>query len=269
MIDPFWVHFPSGWGLEGIRWYGLFYVVNFFLLEFFLHRYAQRKISPLDTAQSDRLLFIFALGAVIGGRIGYCLFYNLDHFIQDPLIAFRVWAGGMASHGGFLGAILALFYFAWRYHCDVFWIADLFAATIPLCLGLGRLGNFINSELVGRVTEVPWGVIFPRVDPFVRHPSQLYEAFLEGFSLFIVLQILLYRQYSTTKLWVWRSGTISGIFLIGYALMRIIGEMFREPDAPLIFGMTRGQYYSLYLFLLGVVLLYLRRPKTSISPREP
>lgn len=251
-LDPFFIHFPAGWGLEGIRWYGLFYVLSYFLVEIFLHRYARQKISPLNIPQSDRLLFLFAVGAILGGRLGYCLFYNLDHFIQNPLIFFRVWEGGMASHGGFIGAVIALLYFAWRYRCDVFRIADLFATVIPLCLGLGRIGNFINSELVGRVTTIPWGVVFTRVDPYVRHPSQLYEAILEGFLPFIVLQILLYTKK-------WRSGILSSIFLILYALMRIICECFREPDAPLIAGMTRGQYYSLYLLLFGVILLIVRR----------
>lgn len=256
--DPFLLRFPVGWPVEGIRWYGVFYVVSFFLVQFFLSRYSRRGISSLTREQNDSLLIFFALGAVIGGRLGYCLFYNFDHFIQNPLIFFQIWQGGMASHGGFIGAIVAILYFSKTNRQDCFRVADLLSATIPLCLGLGRIGNFINGELYGRITDVPWGMIFERVDAWnVRHPSQLYEAFFEGFLPFLVLQILIQKGV--------KSGILSGVFLILYALGRIFCECFRVPDAPLILSMTRGQFLSLFLLLLGIVLVIIRFQTKKIS----
>ncbi|MDR1590576.1 MAG: prolipoprotein diacylglyceryl transferase [Puniceicoccales bacterium] len=249
-IDPFAIHFPESWGIGGIRWYGICYVINFFLVQFFLTFYSRRKISSLTSIQNDALLLYVALGVVIGGRLGHCLLYNWEIFSTNPLIFFQVWRGGMASHGGFVGVILAILYFARKFHCDTFCIADIICSIIPLCLMVGRLGNFVNGELIGRITNVPWGIIYGHgLGLLVRHPSSLYEAFFEGFLPFIVLQVIIWRKN-------FRSGQLSGLFLILYSMGRIGCEYFREPDAGLIFGMTRGQFFSIFLFLLGIILLF-------------
>jgi phosphatidylglycerol:prolipoprotein diacylglycerol transferase len=253
-IDPFAIRFPSNWWIEGIRWYGMGYVISFFLVQFFLASYSRRKISPLTPMQNDALLLYFALGAVIGGRLGYCLLYDWANFVANPLIFFQVWRGGMASHGGFAGGILAILYFSKKFRCDAFCVADIICSVIPLCLMIGRLGNFINGELVGRVTDVPWGVIFAKgheMGKVARHPSPLYEAFFEGFLLFIILQVAMRRKGL-------RSGYLNGLFLILYAIGRIGCEFFREPDAGLISGMTRGQFFSLFLLILGIGLVKFR-----------
>ena len=253
-IDPFIVRFPQSWGLDGIRWYGVCYIISFFLVQYFLALYSRKKTSQLTPEQNDSLLIYLALGIVIGGRLGYCLLYDFSNFIANPLLVFQVWRGGMASHGGFLGGALAIVYFSKKFRCDIFSIGDIVCSIIPLCLLVGRLGNFINAELVGRITTVPWGVIFARNVEYslnVRHPSQLYEAFLEGFLLFIIGQILIRRKNL-------RSGYLSGIFLVLYGVVRIVCECFREPDAGLILNMTRGQFFSLFIILFGAVLVKLR-----------
>jgi phosphatidylglycerol:prolipoprotein diacylglycerol transferase len=254
-IDPFAIHFPNNWWVKGIRWYGIGYVINFFLVKFFLASYSRRKISPLTPAQNDALLLYFALGAIIGGRLGYCLLYDWDNFMANPLKFFQVWNGGMASHGGFVGGTLAILYFSKKFRCNAFGVADIVCSIIPLCLMIGRLINFVNGELVGRVTDVSWGIIWGRdygMGRAVRHPSPLYEAFFEGLLLFIILQIAMRRK----DLY---SGYLSGLFLILYAIGRIGCEFFREPDAGLIYGMTRGQFFSLFLLIFGIGLMVFRR----------
>jgi phosphatidylglycerol:prolipoprotein diacylglycerol transferase len=161
----------------------------------------------------------------------------------------------MASHGGFVGGIVAILYFSKKFHCDPFRVGDIICSIIPLCLMIGRLGNFANGELLGRVTAVPWGIIFRKAGEksfLVRHPSPLYEAFFEGFLLLILLQILIRRKNN-------HPGHLSGLFLILYSIGRVGCECFREPDAGLILGMTRGQFFSLFLFIFGILLIVLRR----------
>jgi phosphatidylglycerol:prolipoprotein diacylglycerol transferase len=263
-IDPFVVHFPGGWGLEGIRWYGVCYLVSFFLVQFFLASYSRKGFSPLSPEQNDALLIYFALGAVVGGRLGYCLLYNFDNFSTNPLIFFQIWRGGMASHGGFAGGILAILYFSWKHRCDAYAIGDIIASIIPLCLMIGRLGNFVNGELLGRATAVPWGVIFARdgaLGLVARHPSPLYEAFFEGFLPFIILQFLIRRRFY--------AGYVSGIFLVLYAIGRMGCECFREPDAGLILGLTRGQFYSLFLLIFGIFLIFFAKSRRRGIPLSP
>jgi phosphatidylglycerol:prolipoprotein diacylglycerol transferase len=259
-IDPFAIHFPGSWGMGGIRWYGICYVVSFFLVQFFLMFYSRRKISPLTSNQNDILLLYFAIGAVVGGRLGYCLLYNFNNFAVNPLIFFQIWNGGMASHGGFVGGILAILYFSKKFHCDPYRIGDIICSIIPLCLMIGRIGNFVNGELIGRRTDMPWGIIFVRGQEVgalaARHPSSLYEAFLEGFLLFILLQITIRRKAI-------QSGYMSGLFLVLYSVMRISCECFREPDAGLILGMTRGQFFSLFLLFFGIALMIFRGKETA------
>ncbi|MDR1907134.1 MAG: prolipoprotein diacylglyceryl transferase [Puniceicoccales bacterium] len=259
-IDPFAIHFPQSWGIGGIRWYGICYIVSFFLVQFFLAHYSRRKISPLTPLQNDALLLYFALGAIIGGRLGYCLLYDWTNFVRNPLIFFQVWRGGMASHGGFVGGILAILYFSKKFRHDPFQIGDIICSVIPLCLMIGRVGNFVNGELVGRMTDIPWGVIFENggtLGGAVRHPSQLYEAFFEGFLPFITLQILIRRRG-------FHRGYLSGIFLVLYSMGRVGCEYFREPDAGLILGMTRGQFFSLFLLIFGIFLIFFRGRRLSV-----
>jgi phosphatidylglycerol:prolipoprotein diacylglycerol transferase len=261
-IDPFAIHFPASWGIGGIRWYGVCYVISFFLVQFFLAFYSRRKISPLTSIQNDALLLYIALGTIIGGRLGHCLLYNWENFATNPLIFFQVWRGGMASHGGFIGVIFAILYFGKKFHCDIFRIADIICSIIPLCLMVGRLGNFVNGELIGRVTDVPWGVVFISGDELgglARHPSQLYEAFFEGFLPFVALQVML-RKKDIGR------GYLSGLFLILYSVGRIGCEYFREPDARLILGLTRGQFFSIFLLIFGIFLI--SRCKSSYQRRD-
>jgi phosphatidylglycerol:prolipoprotein diacylglycerol transferase len=254
-MDPFAIHFPESWGIGGIRWYGICYVVSFFLVKFFLALYSRRKISPLTPIQGDALLLYVALGVVIGGRLGHCLLYNWEGFATNPLIFFQVWRGGMASHGGFVGGILAILYFSRKFRCNAFCVADLICSVIPLCLVIGRLGNFVNGELVGRVTDMPWGVIFANGHEWgilARHPSQLYEAFFEGFLPFIIMQVIIWRKN-------FHSGHLSGLFLLLYSIGRMGCECYREPDAGPILGMTRGQFWSIFLLIFGIILIFFRK----------
>jgi phosphatidylglycerol:prolipoprotein diacylglycerol transferase len=260
-IDPFVIHFPRSWGIEGIRWYGICYVVSFFLVQFFLAFYSRRKISPLTPVQNDTLLLYVALGIVMGGRLGHCLLYNWENFAANPLIFFQVWRGGMASHGGFMGGILAILYFAKKFRCDAFGVGDIICSIIPLCLMIGRLGNFVNGELMGRVTDIPWGIICGQgMGKLARHPSQLYEAFFEGFLPFIIVQVTIGRKN-------FRSGYLSGLFLVLYSVGRIGCEYFREPDAELILGMTRGQFFSIFLLFFGIILIFFRENQNRGSFR--
>jgi phosphatidylglycerol:prolipoprotein diacylglycerol transferase len=206
------------------------------------------------------LIFYAALGVVVGGRIGYMLFYNLHTLLQAPWVVFRVWEGGMSFHGGFLGVLIALMLFA-RVHHRSFWgVADFVAPLVPLGLAAGRLGNFINGELWGRPTEMPWGMVFPAVDNQPRHPSQLYEMGLEGFLLFAL--VWWYARKPRPE------GIVSALFLMGYALLRSCAECWREPDAGVGFlaggWLTEGQLLSLPLFLMGVWLVW-RKHNASVS----
>jgi phosphatidylglycerol:prolipoprotein diacylglycerol transferase len=239
------------------------YVISFFLVQFFLASYTKRNLSSLVPLQNDALLFYLGLGILVGGRLGYCLLYNWDQFTANPLVFFQIWRGGMASHGGFIGGILAILYFSRKSRCNPWIIGDIVCSIIPLCLMIGRCGNFINAELVGRVTEVPWGVVFERGGTLglaVRHPSQLYEAFFEGSLPFIVLQILIRRKNNAP-------GYLSSLFLVLYAVGRIGCEFFREPDAGLILGMTRGQFWSIFLLIFGIILMLAKRNVRRSLPK--
>jgi len=197
---------------------------------------------------------------VLGGRVGYVLFYNFHVYAQDPFAILRVWEGGMSFHGGLIGVILAMAMFSYSRKLNFLAISDAVAVATPIGLFLGRLANFVNAELYGRVTDVPWAFVFPRAGPMPRHPSQLYEAALEGLVLFVVLW-LLGRSEKIRN----RHGALAGVFLIGYPLSRIIVESVREPDVQigyLIGGTTMGQWLSVPFLLVGLYLL-VRRQKTA------
>lgn len=255
-LSPFLIEFPDGFPLDGIRWYGLSYIAAFVAAAFILMIYRKRNRSPLQRGEEIDLLTYLLVGVIVGGRMGHVFLYNWYDFTQNPAVLFQVWKGGMASHGGIIGVALALLFFSWRRQTPFLQLTDVIVSIAPLGLFFGRIANFINGELWGRTTEVYWAVIFPgspansitgEIEP--RHPSQLYQAFGEGLLLFLWLQL---RFWKNPQL---RPGQISGEFLIGYGLLRFITEFFREPDASLIIGISRGQFYSLPLLVIGVVLL--------------
>jgi phosphatidylglycerol---prolipoprotein diacylglyceryl transferase len=248
-IDPVLVHL----GPFAIRWYALAYIVAIVCGWLVLRRLVQRPGWVVDlTAIDDAILYV-TLGIILGGRIGYVLFYNGPWYLSHPLDALQVWRGGMSFHGGLIGVIIALTLFARSRKLPVLEFGDLAAAVAPIGLLLGRIANFINGELWGRPTDVPWAMVFPGAGPLPRHPSQLYEAFLEGIVLLIVMQVLAWRPRRPEQ-----RGRLGGVFLIGYALARIAVEFFREPDAQLGYlagGITMGQLLSLPMLLAGLLLL--------------
>jgi len=245
-IDPVIFHIA---GPFSVRWYGLMYLIGF-LGAWGLGCYrAKRSQGEWSVADVDDLLFYVALGVILGGRIGYMLFYHFSEWIHDPLSILRIWEGGMSFHGGLLGVLTSFELYARNKGRTFFQVADFVAPFVPIGLGTGRLGNFINGELWGRVTTVPWGMVFPGAGAAPRHPSQLYEFLLEGVLLF-------------TLLWVYSKkprpvGAVSGIFLLGYGIFRILVECVREPDAgsTLWLGvLTQGQLLSIPMVALGLYL---------------
>jgi len=257
-LDPFLWQFPdsfSHWGPGGIRWYGIAYLAGFISAFFLLKRYHRRKRSPYDSEQVMNLMTFLVIGVLLGGRIGYALLYRWNEFMEDPLILLRVWEGGMASHGGFIGVCIAVLWYARHSKQSPFPIGDIIVSVVPPGLFFGRIANFINGELWGRTTEVSWGVLFPKAPGFLegvaRHPSQLYAATLEGLCTFVFVQWRFWKSDVTER----APGRLAGEFLIAYAIARIVNEFFRQPDASLIMGMSRGQFYSLFLVLGGAILI--------------
>jgi phosphatidylglycerol---prolipoprotein diacylglyceryl transferase len=252
-IDPILVNI----GPFAIRWYALAYIFGILLG----WAYARALIrdqrnwggpAPLTVEAFDDFILWVTLGIILGGRIGYVLFYNLPHFIEHPLEIFQVWNGGMSFHGGFLGCVAAVIGFATIRKLPVFSLGDVTCAVAPIGLLLGRLANFVNGELWGRFADVPWAMIFPRGGPIPRHPSQLYEAGLEGLVLLIVLGIMV--RAGALR----RPGLIFGAFTVGYAITRSFCEFFREPDPQLGFlwgGMTMGMLLCIPLFIAGILLI--------------
>ena len=241
-------------GPVAIRWYALAYIVGLVGAWRYGIWLARRKPYLVTPQQIDDFLVWGTLGVILGGRLGFVFFYQPAYYLANPLEIPQMWNGGMSFHGGLVGVILAMILFARRRGISFIAFADVIATTVPIGLLLGRIANFINGELWGRETAVPWGVIFPKVGPNPRHPSQLYEAFLEGLVLLIVLSclVLIWRAR-------WRVGLLSGVFLVGYALSRMAVETVREPDSHiglLILGSTWGQWLSVPMLLLGVYLIW-------------
>jgi len=243
-FDPVAIHLGS----FGVHWYGLMYLTGF-LAFLFLGRYQVKHKSWFGWTNTmlDDALFYGALGVILGGRIGYVLFYQFSNFMQHPLDIFKIWQGGMSFHGGFLGVLIAMFFFTRKYPQKWLKIMDFVAPLVPIGLGAGRMGNFINGELWGRATNSTYGMIFPQVDNIARHPSQLYEFALEGITLFCILWWYSRKQRPV--------GAISALFLIGYGGFRFLVEFTREPDSYLgllQFGLSMGQWLSLPMILIGV-----------------
>jgi len=259
-LSPFLVRFTDNFG---IRYYGVSYLLGFLGAAWLLSCYWRAGRSQLPSEKIPDLIIAIVLGVMIGGRLGSFLLYQPEQLIADPLSFFRVWEGGMASHGGMVGVAVALAWFARQQKLPFLHVADLITSTAPLGLLFGRIANFINGELWGKPTRVSWAVIFPNSPPplFPRHPSQLYEAFLEGLVLFAYLQ---WRFWKTDVIKV-TPGRLSGEFLVFYAVLRAIGEMFREPDAGLILGLSRGTFYSVFVIGAGIVVIFIasRNRKSS------
>jgi len=238
-------------GPLAIRWYGLTYLIGFALI-WLAARYAIKSRSrvAVSAQQFDDLLFYGILGVIFGGRLGYVLFYKFGDYIVEPWKIFYVWEGGMSFHGGFLGVIIAMWWYARSRDLKWLDVTDFIAPLVPLGLGAGRMGNFINAELWGRATDVPWAMIFPNVDGVPRHPSQLYEFALEGIVLFCVLWW--YAAKPRPR------GAVSACFLIGYGVFRFGVEFTREPDGflgLLALGLSMGQWLSLPMILAGFAMV--------------
>ncbi len=256
-IDPFFIKFSDWLPIEGIRWYGVCYLLSFLIALYMLNLYSQLGYSSLSKENNISFITYGIVGVLIGGRLGYMLMYNFSAFVSNPLSLFAIWEGGMASHGGFIGITLAIFIFCKRYKINALELGDLCASIAPLGLFLGRIANFINGELFGKITYVPWAIIFPQSEPNItklyeippRHPSQLYEAFTEGFLLFIYVQLRFWFSKNLSK------GCLSGEFLLLYSIARIFIEIYREADAPLICHISRGQFFSIFLAIIGIVLI--------------
>ena len=244
-------------GPLAVRWYALAYIVGIIAGWFYARAIIASErywggAAPLTVIDFDDFVIWITLGIILGGRIGYVLFYNLPHFAEHPLQIFELWNGGMSFHGGVLGCFVAIYAFARRRRIPLLSLGDVTTAVAPIGLFLGRLANFINGELWGRPTDVPWAMIFPNGGPLPRHPSQLYEATLEGIVLFIVLAVMV--RVGALK----RPGLVSGFFLLGYGIARVICELFREPDKQLGFlwgGLTMGMILCIPLMLAGIGLL--------------
>jgi phosphatidylglycerol:prolipoprotein diacylglycerol transferase len=266
-----------------IRWYGLAYVSGFLIAFVLLGLYWKRGRSVLDPRMQENLAVALILGVLIGGRVGYFLLYETGNLLRDPLILFRVWEGGMASHGGFAGVAVAILWASRKYRLPPLKVGDLIVSVAPPGLLLGRIANFVNGELWGKVSDVAWAVIFPKSAPVgmpvslipPRHPSQLYEALLEGLLLLVYMQFRFWQVKGRKEATMasadpsTRPGHLTGEFLVVYSLARCAGELFREPDASLILGLNRGIFYSVLLLLSGLGLIgWIRfRPLTKRQSR--
>ncbi len=259
-IDPVVVEI----GPFAVRWYALAYIVGLLLGWRYCIWLAKQPPKLVSRQQLDDFLVWAIVAIILGGRLGFVLFYQRDHYLANPVEILQVWHGGMSFHGGLAGVILAMWLFARRYRLPFFALSDIVAAATPIGLLLGRIANFVNGELYGRTSDAPWAMVFPdpNAGPLPRHPSQLYEAGLEGLALFILLFVLARSQRVRE-----RPGILSGTFLAGYALSRIIVELFREPDAQLgylVGGTTMGQWLSLPMLAAG--LYFIRRAQPVQAP---
>jgi phosphatidylglycerol:prolipoprotein diacylglycerol transferase len=244
-IGPFF-----GIGPLAVRWYGLMYLTGFLAAWWLGMRRIGKGLAPVTRQQFDDMLFLAVVGVILGGRLGYILFYKPAEYLAHPLKIFAVWEGGMSFHGGLLGVMLAMAFVARRNNIGYLRLMDFVAPLCPLGLAAGRMGNFINGELWGRVTDLPWGMVFRGAGDAPRHPSQLYEFALEGIALFVLLWWFSSKPRPV--------GQVSGLFLLGYGLFRLIAEFGREPDSFLgflTFGMTMGQWLCLPMIAGGIGLL--------------
>jgi len=253
-------------GPLAVRWYALAYMAGIFGGWWLAKRVTRQpalwgEVTPPKPVDIDDFLIWAALGIILGGRIGYVVFYNPAHFLAHPLDALQLWQGGMSFHGGFAGVVVAMVLFARRRAFSMLTLFDLIALVVPIGLFLGRLANFVNGELWGRVTDVPWAMVFPGAGLLPRHPSQLYEAALEGIVLFALLLVAAYRFRQ-----LWHPGMVAGLFALGYGLARIVSEFFRNPDVQIGYlagGLTMGMVLSLPMVIAGGALIWWARRRAS------
>ncbi len=239
-------------GPFAIRWYALAYIAGLLIAWYYCRRLTTRPPQRLSANAFDDFLFWATLGILLGGRLGYVLFYKPGFYLSQPLEILFIWQGGMSFHGGLLGVVAAVVFFARRRGVPIMALSDIVACAAPIGLCLGRIANFVNGELYGRPSDVPWAMVFPRGGPLARHPSQIYESLLEGLVLFLALYFLVRRGALE------RTGALTGAFFMGYALARMLAEVFREPDAHLGFILgeaTMGQILSLPMLLIGLGLV--------------
>jgi phosphatidylglycerol:prolipoprotein diacylglycerol transferase len=241
-----------------IRWYGLMYIIGIISSYILVQYQISKKHLAINQKAIEEIYFYCIIGLMVGGRLGYVIFYNFSFYLENPFEILAVWHGGMSFHGGLIGALLASGYIIKKRKIDFWPFADIIIVTVPIGLGLGRIGNFINGELCGRITTVPWAMIFPNCGSLPRHPSQLYEAIFEGAILFITLWLL--------KDWKKAQGKLLALFLIGYGAIRFVIEFFREPDSQIGFVfmfLTMGQLLCFFMILIGVLLLLTLRGSTK------
>ncbi len=269
-FNPVAVAIPTPWFSLPIRWYALAYIVSILGA----WRYAQRLLRkpelwgdrvPLTSIQLDDLILWATFGIILGGRLGFMLFYSPSTFFTDPIQIIKTWEGGMSFHGGFLGVVIAISLFAWRRKISLIRLGDLAAPCAPIGLGIVRIANFVNGELWGRTTTLPWGMVFPRAGDLPRHPSQLYEAGLEGGVMFLILRLATHR-FGALR----RPGLTTGLFLALYGLFRFTVEHVREPDVGMPdfpFGLTMGMILSLPMLFIGAVVVAstLQRPAIPLA----
>jgi len=256
-LDPVLLDF----GFIIIRWYSLAYVFGIFLGWWFGKKIIKRILKnnqlKFKLSEFDDLITYLIISIIIGGRLGYIVFYNPGYYISNPLNIIKVWEGGMSFHGGLIGIVIGTYIFSIKRNVSTFFLLDVIACVAPIGIFLGRIANFINGELVGKVSNFSWSVIFPNIDLLPRHPSQLYEAFLEGIILFIIMNILIFRNQ-------YKIGTCSYLFLILYGVFRIFSEIFREPDKHLgyLFNLfSMGSILSFFMILAGITIMSYYRKK--------
>ena len=251
-IDPILISL----GFLDIRWYSLSYIFTFIFGSILIKKLNKKSLNNLSDIQIDKFFVWAVLGVIIGGRVGYVLFYQLQLFFQDPLYIFQIWKGGMSFHGGLIGMILAIYLFAKQNNLSFFYLSDLVSIVAPIGLFLGRISNFINTELYGRVTDFPFAFIYPLIDNNPRHPSQLYEAFFEGVVLFIILYLIFIKNSKK-----YTAGIISAYFLILYSIFRFLIEFLREPDSHLglfLNYFSMGQILCIPILFAGILILFRR-----------
>ena len=247
-LDPVLIDF----GFLVIRWYSLAYIFGILIGWWLGKRIILKRFQNLNfnIKEFDNLITYIIISMLLGGRIGYILFYNFEYYLSNPLDILKIWEGGMSFHGALIGIILGTYWFSIKKNIPTFFLLDIIAFVAPVGIFFGRIANFINGELVGKTTDVFWGVIFPKIDNNIRHPSQLYEAFFEGVVLFIIMNLILFKNN-------YKTGTCSYIFLIFYGIFRTFSELFREPDSQVgyLFGpISMGMMLSFLMILAGIII---------------
>ena len=251
-------------GFFSLRWYSLAYIIGIIFGWWYGKKIIIQKFYQIDTEinkKFDDLITYIIFAIIIGGRVGYVIFYNLEFYFYNPIDILKIWEGGMSFHGALIGIIIVTYIFSIKKNLKTFFLLDVIACVAPVGIFFGRIANFINAELVGKVSNVPWSVIFPLIDMFPRHPSQIYEAILEGLILFIILNIIIHKKK-------YLIGTCSYLFLILYGLFRIFSEIFREPDPQIGYFLgfiSLGMILSIFMIFFGLIIYYYIKKNVEIK----